>query len=159
MFGVGAIIRAVMYLIIVLVVAGGLWYIINIKADLATSEANNQKLQEATAAQGALIESMQKDIQQIQEINGKLQEENTKQKKDVDTLSRKFDKRDFGAFVTANPTKAQELINRGTNNIMRCLELASGSPLNEKEKNAKTPTEANRECPSLIDSDYSAPAN
>jgi predicted nuclease with TOPRIM domain len=154
MIGIGAIIRAVMYLIIVLIVVGGLWYIINIKADLATSEANNQKLQEATAAQGALIESMQKDIQQIQETNTKLQEENTKQKKDVDALSKKFDKRDFGAFVSNNPEKAQELINRGTTNIMRCLELASGSPLNEKEKSAKSPTEANRECPSLIDSDY-----
>lgn len=154
MFGIGAIIRSVMYLIIVLVVVGGLWYIINIKADLATSEANNQKLQDATAAQGALIESMQKDIKQIQETNTKLQEENAKQKKDVDALSRKFDKRDFGAFVSANPQKAQELINRGTANIMRCLELASGSPLNDKEKSAKSPTEANRECPSLIDSDY-----
>jgi ABC-type bacteriocin/lantibiotic exporter with double-glycine peptidase domain len=154
MFGIGAIVRAVMYLIIVLVVVGGLWYIINIKADLATSEANNQKLQEATKLQSELIESMQKDIKQIQEINVKLQEENTKQKKDVDALSRKFDKRDFGAFVSANPAKAQELINRGTTNVMRCLELASGAPLNEKEKNAKSPTEANRECPSFIDSDY-----
>lgn len=154
MFGIGAIIRSVMYLIIVLVVVGGLWYIINIKADLATSEANNQKLKDATAAQGALIESMQKDIKQIQETNTKLQEENAKQKKDVDALSRKFDKRDFGAFVSNNPQKAQELINRGTTNIMRCLELASGAPLNEKEKSAKSPTEANRECPSLIDSDY-----
>jgi hypothetical protein len=38
------------------------------------------------------------------------------------------------------------------------MELASGSPLNEAEKAAKTPMEANRECPSLIDSDYTAPA-
>jgi len=40
---------------------------------------------------------------------------------------------------------------------MRCIELASGAPLNEKEKNAKTPTEANRECPALINPAYSNP--
>lgn len=159
MFGVGAIIRAVLYLVIVLVIAGGLWYVINLKADLATSEANNQKLQDATKAQGELIESMQKDIAQIQETNKQLAEQNEKQKQDVATLSNKFSKRDFGALASEKPAVVEKLVNRGTTNVMRCLELASGSPLNEKEKNAKSPTEANRECPSLIDSDYSAPAN
>ena len=159
MFGIGGIIKAIVALIIVVVLAGGAWYVTNLKADLAVSEMNNQKLQDATKAQNDLIESMQKDITQIQETNAKLQEENQKQKKDVDALSKKFDKRDFGTFMSANPAKAQELANKGTKNVMRCLELASGAPLNDAEKKAKTPTEANRECPSLIDSDYTAPAN
>lgn len=159
MFGIGGIIRAVLYLVIVMVVAGGLWYIINLKADLAVSEMNNQKLQDATAAQSALIESMQKDIKQIQESNKQLAEAYEKQKKDVETLSTKFSKRDFGALAAEKPVVVERLVNRGTKNVMRCLELASGAPLNETEKNAKSPTEANRECPSLIDSDYSAPAN
>ena len=159
MFGIGGIIRAVLYLVIVMVVAGGLWYIINLKADLAVSEMNNQKLQDATAEQSALIESMQKDIKQIQESNKQLAEAYEKQKKDVETLSTKFSKRDFGALAAEKPVVVERLVNRGTKNVMRCLELASGAPLNETEKNAKSPTEANRECPSLIDSDYSAPAN
>ena len=154
-----AMIRMVLILVIIGVVVGGLWYITNLKADLAVSELNNQKLEEATKAQNELIEKMQADIAQIQQINSDLQEQNAKQKKDVDALAKKFDKRDFGSFVAAQPEKSQELINRGTTNVLRCLELASGAPLNEKEKSAKTPTEANRECPNLIDSDFSAPAN
>ena len=154
-----AMIRMVLILVIIGVVVGGLWYITNLKADLAVSELNNQKLEEATKSQNELIEKMQVDIAQIQQINSDLQEQNTKQKKDVDALAKKFDKRDFGAFVATNPEKSQELINRGTTNVLRCLELASGAPLNEKEKSAKTPTEANRECPNLIDSDFSSPAN
>ena len=152
-----AMIRMVLILVIIGVVVGGLWYITNLKADLAVSELNNQKLEEATKSQNELIEKMQADIAQIQQINSDLQEQNAKQKKDVDALAKKFDKRDFGSFVATNPEKSQELINRGTTNVLRCLELASGAPLNEKEKSAKTPTEANRECPNLIDSDFSAP--
>ena len=154
-----AMIRMVLILVIIGVVVGGLWYITNLKADLAVSEMNNQKLEEATKSQNELIEKMQADIAQIQQINSDLQEQNAKQKKDVDALAKKFDKRDFGSFVATNPEKSQELINRGTTNVLRCLELASGAPLNEKEKSAKTPTEANRECPNLIDSDFSAPTN
>jgi hypothetical protein len=154
-----AMIRLALIVIVVSVIAGGLWYVTNIKADLAVSELNNQKLEEATKAQNELIEKMQEEVAQIQQINSDLQVQNEKQRKDVDALAKKFDKRDFGAFVATNPEKSQELINRGTTNVFRCLELASGAPLNEKEKSAKTPTEANRECPNLIDSDFSAPAN
>ena len=157
MFPIGTIIKLILYLVIVLVIAGGLWYVTNLKADLAISEANNQKLVDATKAQNELIEQMQKDIAQIQETNKQLAEQNEKQKQDVATLSSKFSKRDFGALAAEKPAVVEKLVNRGTANVMRCLELASGAPLNEKEKNAKTPTEANRECPALIDSDYTAP--
>ena len=43
-----AMIRMVLILVIIGVVVGGLWYITNLKADLAVSELNNQKLEEAT---------------------------------------------------------------------------------------------------------------
>jgi type II secretory pathway pseudopilin PulG len=157
MIGIGSAIKAIVYLVIVVVIAGGLYYVINIKADLATSEANNQKLQDAIQVQKELIEQMQKDVEQIQETNKQLAEQNEKQRQDVNTLSSKFSKRDFGALAAEKPKVVEKLVNRGTVNVMRCLELASGAPLNEKELNAKTPTEANRECPSLINPSYTAP--
>lgn len=154
MFGYGAIIKAVVYLAIVLVIAGGAWYVTGLRANLAISEANNSKLQEGIADQQSLIEQMQKDISTIQETNKQLQEQNEKQRQDVDALAKKFDKRDFGVFAIDQTEKAEHLINRGTKNVLRCLELASGAPLTEAEKNAKSPIEANRECPSLIDPSF-----
>lgn len=154
MFGIGGIIKAVAALIIVGIVAGGLWYISNLKADLAVSEINNQKLQEGIQQQQQLLENMQKDIAKIQETNKQLQQENAKQKADVEALNNKFKKNDIGALGAEKPALVEKLINRGTTNVMRCLELASGSPLNEKEKNAKTPSEANRECPSFINPNF-----
>ena len=158
MFGIGGAIRALVALIIVAVIAGGAWYVTGLRADLAVSEANAAKLQDGIKQQQDLMEQMRADIATIQKTNAELAAQNERQKKDVESLSKKFDKRDFGALAAEKPEVVEKLVNRGTVNVLRCLELASGAPLNEKEKSAKTPTEANRECPSLIDSDYTAPA-
>ena len=156
MFGAGQIIKIVTILIIVLVVAGGIYYITDLKAALVTSQMNEQKLTEGIEAQNRLLESMKADIEAIQKTNEELRKENEQQKKDVDALAKKFDKRDLGVFAIANTAKLQELIERGTRNALRCLELATGSPLTEEEKNAPTPLEANRECPALINPNYTS---
>ena len=153
-----AILRLVIILAIVGIVAGGIWYVTNLKADLAISEANNQQLVEATREQNLLIEQMKQDVAAIQQANAELQQQTERQRRDVETLSTKFSKRDFGALAAEKPAVVEKLVNRGTKNALRCMELAAGAPLNEQEKAAKTPMEANRECPSLIDSDYTAPA-
>lgn len=157
--GITATIRAIVMLVMIVILAIAGWYVMNIKADLAVSEANAEKLEQATRSQNELIDSMKKDIQQIQSINSQLQDAYEKQKKDVETLNNKFSKRDFGAMASEKPVIVEKLVNRGTKNALRCLELASGAQLNEQEKSAKTPTEANRECPSFIDGNYSAPGN
>lgn len=150
-------IKYVIILLIVIAIGSGLWYVMNLKADLATSESNNQKQQDGIKEQQMLIEQMQQDVVSIQEANKSLQELNEKQKRDVNNMTSKFDKRDFGAFAASKPEVVQKLINRGTANAMRCFELAAGAALNEQEKNAKTPSEANRECPSLINPAYTNP--
>ena len=159
MFAIGPIIKAISTLVVVLVVAGGLYYISDLKAALAISQINEQKLEDGIKAQNELLESMKKDILAIQQTNEDLRKQNEKQKQDVDALARKFDKRDFGVFALANVEKTQQLIERGVINALRCLELATGSPLTEAEKNAPTPIEANRECPALINPNYNSLTN
>ena len=157
MMGILPAIRMLLVLVVVVIIAGGLYYVINLKADLATSEANNRQLVEATREQMMLIEQMKQDVAAIQQANAELQQQNEKQRRDVETLNSKFSKRDFGALAAEKPAVVEKLVNRGTKNALRCMELAAGAPLTEAEKTAKTPMEANRECPSLIDSDYTAP--
>ena len=69
MFGIGGIIKAVTMLLIVGIIAGGIYYITGLRADLAVSEMNNQKLEEGIKAQQELMEQMKADIAQIQTIN------------------------------------------------------------------------------------------
>ena len=158
MFGTTAMIKAVAMLLVAVLIAAAGYYVTNIKADLAVSQANNDRLIAATAQQTALIASMQQDIEQIQRTNNELQDKVDKHRRDVEVLNTKFSKRDFGALAAEKPELIARLVNRGTKNVMRCFELASGAPLNDTEKNAKTPMEANRECPGIIDNDYLAPA-
>jgi hypothetical protein len=152
-----AFIKPIIYLIIVLVLVGGFFHVSNLKADLAVSQANNAKLEQGIKEQHELMEKMRVDIEAIKKINDELNKQKEQLTKDKETLTTKFSKIDFGALASEKPNVVERLVNRGTQNAIRCMELASGAPLNEQEKNAKTPTEANRECPSLINPAYSSP--
>jgi len=160
MFGIGGVIKIVAILIIVLVLAGGFWHISNLKANLAISEANNAKLEESVQKQQELMEQMQQDIEQIQHINKDLQDVNTKNREQIKELTDKFsvnakgEKRDFGATASAKPGLIEKLINRGTSNVVRCLELLTGAPHTEKELNAKLKSETNGECPDIANPNY-----
>lgn len=154
--GIGSAIKAIVALIFLAVIAGGLYYISNMQASIAILENNNKQLEQGIQAQQQLIEQQKADISDIQQKNKELADQNEKQRKDVDNLSKKFQKRDIGQRAVESPELVEKLVNRGTANVLRCLELASGAALTEEEKKAKTPLEANRECPSLINPAYSS---
>jgi hypothetical protein len=162
MFGIGSAIKAVVMLVAVILLAVGGYYLINLKADLAISENNNKKLQEGIQEQQALMKQMTEDIAAIQQINRDLSDIVGKHKAEVDALSRKFSQdargqpRDFGNFAKEKPELVERLINRGTKNAMRCLEIASGAPRTEQELAAKTATEINKECPAIANPNYKA---
>lgn len=163
MFGAGAIIKSVTILIIVLILAAGGWYVTNLKADLVMSENNNARLQEGIKEQQDLLAQMQRDIGQIQELNKSLQETTQKHRADVEALSKKFSQdargnpRDFGQLAAEKPELVEKLINRGTKNAMRCLEIASGAARTEQELAAKNASEINKECPAIANPNYKAP--
>jgi hypothetical protein len=163
MFGIGASIKAIVALLIVAIVAAGGWYVMNLKADLAISEENSKRLQEGVREQQALMKQMAEDIAKIQDINRELAEQTTKHRAEVDALSRKFSQdakgqpRDFGQFAKEKPELVERLVNRGTKNAMRCLEIASGAPRTQEEISAKSATEINKECPTIANPNYKAP--
>jgi TolA-binding protein len=163
LFGGGSVIKVIAVLIIVLVFAGGAWYVTGLRADLAVSEINNQKLQDGIQQQQELMNQMRRDVQQMQEINNDLRQETDRQRKEVQALTDRFntnargETRDFGALAAEKPAAIERAVNRGTKNAMRCLEIASGAPLTEQELNAKTNSEINRECPTLANPNYIPP--
>jgi TolA-binding protein len=160
MFGVGAAIKAIVTLIIVLIVAAGGYFLINLKADLAIAQENSRKLEEGVKLQQEAMAQMKEDQQKIKDLNNELNTTIKLQNKDMENLKDRFstnaagEKRDFGKTAAAKPTSLERAVNRGTVNALRCLEIASGAPLTEAEKNATKPSEINRECPSLANPNY-----
>ena len=150
--------------LILLVLAGaggGFMYVKNLKADLAVSEANNMKLEESVAEQKAVIEQVQADFKKQQEISKKLQEVNSTLAKELKDTEEKFNKvnasgkkRDVGNLAIKKSKIIEKVINKGTANANRCFEIATGSPLTEKEKNATKKSQINPECPSIANPNY-----
>ena len=140
---------------------GGYMYVKNLKADLAVSEANNMKLHQSVADQKAVIEQVQADFKKQQEISKKLQETNLTLAKELKDTEEKFNKvnasgkkRDVGALALKKAKIMEKVINKGTVNANRCIEIATGSPLTEKEKNATKKSQINPECPSIANPNY-----
>jgi hypothetical protein len=160
MFGIGGAIKAIVALIIVLIVAAGGYFLINLKADLAIAQENSRKLEEGVRLQQEAMAQMKADQEKIKELNNELNTTIKLQNKDMENLKDRFstnaagEKRDFGKTAAAKPGSLERAVNRGTVNALRCLEIASGAPLTEAEKNATKPSEINRECPSLANPNY-----
>lgn len=158
--GAFAALKYIAILAIVFVIAGGIYYVTELKADLATSQANEQKLQDAVEIQQRLVESMQRDMQEIQAANQELNAQAAAARQKVEDLEDKFNvdatgqSRDFGALAAAKPGLIERLINRGSVTALRCLELATGAPRTEQELNATKSSEINRECPEIANPNY-----
>lgn len=160
MFPIFSIIRIfLIFLALIALLAAG-WYVSGLRADLAISQENSKKLNDAVQAQQAAIEQMKQDQEKIKELNSELNTTIKLQNKDMENLKDRFsttasgEKRDFGKTAAAKPESLERAINRGTQNALRCLEIASGSPLTELEKKATKPSEINRECPSIANPNY-----
>lgn len=162
MFVTSDAIKAVAILAVVVIIAGGLYYVTGLRADLAISQENTRKLTDAVAQQKEQIENIRRDQERIREIASELRIQNTLQKHDVESLRDRLtktpsgEKRVLGKTAAAKPLNVERAINRGTANAMRCLEIASGAPLTQKEKNAKLPSEINKECPSIANPSYNS---
>jgi len=142
--------------IMVTALLGGVAYTYKLKADNEVLKANAVKMESAIADQKTLIENQKKDFQEILEANKKMNELVNNLKKDIDALDKRFNKddRDIGKFAIEKDKVIERVINKASDKAARCLEIASGSPLTEEEKNATKKSEINTECPSLANPKY-----
>ena len=159
--GIFSTVKILIILAILSGIGGAYVYVKTLKADLATSEANNMKLEQSISDQRAVIEQVQADFKKQQEISKKLQETNLTLAKELADTEEKFNKvnasgkkRDVGALALKKAKIMEKVINKGTANANRCFEIATGSPLTEKEKNATKKSQINPECPSIANPNY-----
>jgi len=148
--------------VILMLGVGGVYVYINkLQKDNAILQANQIKLEEAVQDQQQLIAQQKQDFEDIMAANKKLDEQTKILQKEVANLDDKFSKinasgkkRDIGDLALKKPKPVEKVINNASNNALRCVEIAMGSPLTEKETNATKPSEINSECPSLANPSY-----
>ena len=149
-------------LIVVLAGAGGgFMYVKNLKADLATSEANNLKLEQSVESQKVVIEQQANDFKAILVANQELEKTNKTLAAEFTALDKRFNKingrgevRDLGDLAVKRSDSVERVVNSATKKAMRCVEIAMGAELTEKEINATLKSEINSECPSIANPNY-----
>ena len=148
--------KLVMVGLLITGIAGAGMYVMKLRSDNAILKANQMKLEEAVSSQKELIANQKKDFQEILDANNKMNELVSVLKKDLDDLDKRFNKknRDVGKLAIAKIESIERITNGASALAMRCVEIASGSPLTEKEKNATKKSEINSECPSIANPSY-----
>ena len=158
MFGTA---KLVMVGLMITSLAGGVAYVYKLKADNAILKENAIKLEEAVSSQQAVIQQQTNDFNAILETNKKQIALNETLNKELSALDDKFNKtnasgkkRDIGDLAIARTAVIQRIINKGSDNAQRCVEISMGAELTEKEKNATKKSEINSECPSIANPSY-----
>jgi uncharacterized protein YlxP (DUF503 family) len=132
-----------------------------LRSDNAILKANQIKLEEAVASQQEVIAQQKVDFETIMAANKKLQDTRDILQRELQNLDDKFNKtnasgkkRDIGDLAVNRPESVERVINRASDNALRCVEIAMGAELTEEEINAVTPSAINSECPSLANPNY-----
>tara|TARA_B100000214_G_C23555528_1_gene440422 strand:- start:38 stop:508 length:471 start_codon:yes stop_codon:yes gene_type:complete len=148
--------KIAMVAILITGIAGAGMYVMKLRSDNAILKANQIKLESAVAEQQEVIASQKKDFEEILAANQKMNELVNALKKDLDDLDKRFNKgkRDVGKLAIEKTKLIEKIINKGSVNAQRCIEIASGAELTEKEKNATKKSEINPECPSIANPKY-----
>ena len=153
--------KLVMVGILVSSLAGAGLYVMKLRSDNAILKANQIKLEEAVESQQEVIAQQKADFETIMAANAKLQDTRDILQAELKNLDDKFNKtnasgkkRDIGDLAVNRPESVERVINRASDNALRCVEIAMGAELTEEEINAVTPSEINSECPSLANPNY-----
>ena len=137
-------------------VVGAGVYVMKLRSDNAILKANAVKMESAITEQKELITKQKEDFKEILAANQKMNELVGVLKKDLEDLDKRFNKknRDVGKLAIAKTKSIERITNGASALATRCIEIASGSPLTEKEKNATKKSEINSECPSIANPKY-----
>jgi len=130
---------------------GFILYFKHSQSQIAALIQNNAQLETAVATNEETIRNVQvlneAANRELRRVNDELAASRQQNRELLGRLAAN----DLGAFGQTNPQGLERVINRASDNVLRCFELISGAELNEKERNATDGRTFNRECPWLFD--------
>ena len=149
-------VRVIIMAVVFLGISGAGIYVMKLRSDNAILKANQVLLEQSIESQKQVIEKQKQDFNKILEANKKMNTLVNNLQKDIDALDKRFNKkeRDIGKLAIERTKAVERVINKASKSAKRCVEIASGAPLTEEEKNATKKSEINRECPSIANPNY-----
>ena len=149
-------IKIIFSVLIISSIAGAGMYVMKLRSDNAILKANQLELEKSIQSQTELIQQQKVDFEAIMESNKKLNVLVQTFKKDLDDLDKRFNKkkRDVGKLAIERSKSVERVINKGSSEAKRCVELASGAERTEEELKATRRSMINTMCPSLANPNY-----
>ena len=149
----------VVIILVVLLGAGGFgsWtYMQKLQADNEVYRINEQvyaenetKLNDAISDQNEVIAAKAAQAAAIQEANNILRAETDRLDKEKANLAKKLGRHELDILAANKPGLVGRVINRASDNALRCFEVITGAPLTPSEKEASKPSQYNAECPTI----------
>ena len=156
MFGLFGKIKMLLILTVVIGAVGfGAWkYYTYTQAQILIHATNAAQAEQAAIESNAALESMQQDLKEVQKQFNEVSREFADAQSRVDALQVKLSKHDLGQLAQAKPGLVEKIIDKASDNVVRCIEILSGAPLTEEEINVTKKSKANNECPGLANPNY-----
>ena len=133
---------------------GAYAWITKLQNDNKILQVNQSKLEGAVSEQQAAIEQHVADAAKIQAANADLREEQAALEKDKKSLAKKLGRHELDVLAENKPGLVVRIINRASQNELRCFEIQTGSPLTPDELAATKKSEINGECPDIANPNY-----
>jgi chromosome segregation ATPase len=117
----------------------------------AENAAKAEMAQQET--QAALAQTLA-DLQKVQEKFTQVSSEFEAAESRVSGLEDKLKEHDLPYLAEQKPRLIDKIVDKGTKDVLRCLEIVSGSPLTEEEINVTKKSKANTTCPDIANPNY-----
>ena len=149
----------IVIILVILLGAGGFggWtYMEKLRADNQVLQINQEvlkenelKLNDAIAGQEVVIAEKAAQAAAIQEANNILRRETDRLDKEKANLAKKLGRHELDILAQNKPGLVGRVINKASDNALRCFEVITGAPLTPSEKEASKPSQYNAECPTI----------
>ena len=154
----------IVIILVILLGAGGFggWtYMEKLRADNQVLQINQEvlkenelKLNDAIAGQEVVIAEKAAQAAAIQQANNILRVETDRLDKEKANLAKKLGRHELDILAANKPGLVGKIINKASDNALRCFELLTGSPRTENELKANKKSQLNSECPTLANPNY-----
>ena len=136
-------------------IAFGAWKYYTYTQDQIRIYAQNAAVAEQ-AAQTNLetLERTQRDLAQVREQFTEVSGKFAVAERRVRSLEDKLARHELDVLALSKPKLVEKILDSGTQDVLRCLEIASGAPLTEEEINATSKSKSNQACPDIANPNY-----
>lgn len=141
-----SLIKPIVFLIVVALFAVSGYYLINLKSNLQVEKNNVELLKKVVSNQQEIVYNMKSEIDQVRESQTSIIDKVLADGEKITSLQSRIDADRLERLSKARPKSIERIVNRGTKNAMRCLEIASGSPITTQELEVRLLSDANKEC-------------